>query len=230
MAAFVPLLGGKRVDHGGPEIRSIKHAGFCGTGPARRELKGMVISRVDDLLFGGDTQAEASLLAVDEELGFREISSEEFTWCGKQSRRRADGSVAISVKAYHENLKPIYLATSRRSSFTSPLTPDERRKLRSLLGGFQWLVAQLRFDLQFPVPALQGESPTVGTILRANALLNEFLLNPDYEMVFQPIASPTARALLSRRPRANGLQSFRLLRLPSSLVSPLMATIPCSGS
>ena len=48
-------------------------------------------------------------------------------------------------------------------------------------------MAQLRFDLQFPVSALQGEQPTVGTILRANALLAEFLQEPTHQMVFQPI-------------------------------------------
>jgi len=79
-----------------------------------------------------------------------------------------------------------------RSSLTSELNPDERRKLRALLGSLQWLVAQLRFDLQFAVSALQGEPPTVGTILRANALLNEFLKDPAYEMVFQPIDIETA--------------------------------------
>ena len=160
---------------------------FLWDGPERKELKGMVISHVDDLLFGGDTQAEESLQAVGSELGFREVSADDFVWCGKRFRRRADGAVTISMEAYHKNLKPIYLTKTRRSDLTASLAADERRKLRSLLGSFQWLVAQLRFDLQFPVSALQGETPAVGTILRANALLNEFLLKPDYEMVFQPI-------------------------------------------
>ncbi|CAE7844118.1 K02A2.6, partial [Symbiodinium necroappetens] len=134
---------------------------FLWDGPERKELKGMVISH-----------AEESLQAVGSELGFREVSADDFVWCGKRFRRRADGAVTISMEAYHKNLKPIYLTKTRRSDLTASLAADERRKLRSLLGSFQWLVAQLRFDLQFPVSALQGETPTVGTILRANALLN----------------------------------------------------------
>ncbi|CAE7426409.1 unnamed protein product, partial [Symbiodinium sp. KB8] len=104
------------------------------------------------------------LTEVGRELGFREVSAGDFVWCGKRFRRRADGSVAISMEAYHRNMKPIYMPKSRLTNLTSPLVPEERRRLRSLLGGFQWLVAQLRFDLQFP-----------------------FLKKPDYEMVFQPL-------------------------------------------
>ena len=147
----------------------------------------MIISHVDDLLFGGDHVAEESLTEVGRELGFREVSADDFVWCGKRFRRRADGSVAISMEAYHRNMKPIYMPKSRLANLTSPLVPEERRRLRSLLGSFQWLVAQLRFDLQFPVSSLQSERPTVGTVVRANALLGEFLKKPDYEMVFQPL-------------------------------------------
>ena len=100
------------------------------------------------------------LTEVGRELGFREVSAGDFVWCGKRFRRRADGSVAISMEAYHRNMKPIYMPKSRLTNLTSPLVPEERRRLRSLLGGFQWLVAQLRFDLQFPVSSLQSEHPT----------------------------------------------------------------------
>ncbi|OLQ04968.1 Uncharacterized protein K02A2.6 [Symbiodinium microadriaticum] len=160
---------------------------FLWGGADKKVLQGMIISHVDDLLFGGNPTAEASLFEVGQELGFRETKVDDFVWCGKRFLRRPDGSVSLSMEAYHRNLKPIPVPKDRRASLTSPLRPDERRRLRALLGSFQWLVAQLRFDLQFPVSALQGETPTVGTMLRANALLEEFMLDPTYEMVFQPI-------------------------------------------
>ncbi|CAE7399786.1 Ank3 [Symbiodinium necroappetens] len=143
---------------------------FLWDGADRKELRGMIVSHVDDLLFGGD-----------------HVQVDDFTWCGKRFQRRADGSVTLSMESYHRNLKEIPLPRSRKSSLTAPLLPDERRRLRALLGSLQWLVAQLRFHLQFPVSALQGEQPTIGTILRANALLAEFLQEPTYQMVFQPI-------------------------------------------
>ncbi|CAE7278587.1 unnamed protein product, partial [Symbiodinium necroappetens] len=160
---------------------------FLWGGTDKKVLQGMIISHVDDLLFGGNPTAEASLLEVGQELGFRETKVDDFVWWGKRFLRRPDGSVSLSMEAYHRNLKPIPVPKDRRASLTSLLRPDERRRLRALLGSFQWLVAQLRFDLQFPVSSLQGETPTVGTMLRANALLEEFMLDPTYEMVFQPI-------------------------------------------
>ena len=45
---------------------------------------------------------------------------------------------------------------------------DERKGLKGILGSLQWLAAQLRFDISFRLSSLQGEKPTVGTILRAN--------------------------------------------------------------
>ena len=41
--------------------------------------------------------------------------------------------------------------------------------------------------MAFTVSSLQGEKPTVGTLLRANAALTEFLLDPDYEVTFRPV-------------------------------------------
>ena len=150
-------------------------------------LKGMIVSHVDDLLFGGEPDAEKSLLDVGEELGFREISRDSFTWCGKQFSRRPDGTVAISMLPYHQNLREIYVPKARRSDLTAPLDAQELRALRAVLGSLQWLVAQLRFDMSFVVSSLQGERPTVGTMLRANMAVKEFLRDPGYEMVFRPV-------------------------------------------
>ena len=71
------------------------------------ELPGMIVSHVDDLWFGGDAVAEAFLMSVGKELGFREVSAVGFTWCGKQFTRKPDGIVALSMGAYHRNPKPI---------------------------------------------------------------------------------------------------------------------------
>ncbi|CAE7234040.1 pol [Symbiodinium sp. CCMP2456] len=126
---------------------------FLWDGPERKKLCGMIVSHVDDLLFGGDAAAEKSLLA-----------------------------------AYHENLREVFVSKPRKSDVASPLTAVEHRQLRALLGSFQWLVAQLRFDLAFSVSSLQGESPpTVGTLLRANLLVREFQRNCNFELVFRGV-------------------------------------------
>ena len=102
-----------------------------------------------------------ALLDVGAELGLREVTRDSFNWCDKHFQRKADGTGSLSMKAYHANFKEIYMPMQGNAEPDSPLQPGELRQLRALLGSFQWLVAQLRFDMGFPVSALQGEKPTV---------------------------------------------------------------------
>ena len=163
--------------------------------PGRKQLEGMIVSHVDDLLFGGSAVAEASLMDVGTELGFREVQRDDFVWCGKRFTRRNDGIITLSMQEYHENLKEIHIPKHRRGSLTAELNPFEHKQLRALLGSFQWLVAQLRFDLAFQVSSLQGEKPCIGTLLRANLLCREFKSNPKFELKFRPV-DPFAGGLM----------------------------------
>ena len=165
---------------------------FLWDGPEQKQLRGMIVSHVDDLLFGGDPVAEKSLMEVGDQLGFRDVTRNEFTWCGKFFQKHADGKVTLSMKAYHENLREVFVPKHRRGDVAASLTAQERRQLRALLGSFQWLVAQLRFDLAFSVSSLQGESPpTIGTLLRANLLVREFQRNCGFELVFKDVSPYT---------------------------------------
>ena len=47
------------------------------------------------------------------------------------------------MKEYHENLAPAVVPMHRRRTPDAPLTPDEQKKLRALLGSLQWLVSNL---------------------------------------------------------------------------------------
>ena len=67
----------------------------------------------------------------------------------KRIRRAEDGTIRLSMVEYHKNLKEIYVPKGRKSDPTAPLTAAEAKQLRALLGSFQWLVAQLRFDCSF---------------------------------------------------------------------------------
>lgn len=90
----------------------------------------------------------------------------------------------------------IYVPKGRKSDPTAPLTAAEAKQLRALLGSFQWLVAQLRFDCSFLVSTLQGERPVIGTLLRANAALKQFQQDPFYEMIFRPVDPSTAGVMV----------------------------------
>ena len=142
------------------------------------------LSHVDDLLLGGTQIAYESIRKLGEELGFGSFEKDVFTYCGKKIERNDDHSITVSMKAYHENLHPVSVATHRKQHLDEPLTPSEHRQLRGLIGSMQWLVTQVRIDMAFQLSTLQGDKPTVKTLLKANALVRLFKLNPEFKLTF----------------------------------------------
>ena len=164
--------------------------------PCMSKLKGMIVAHVDDLLFIGDADAVESFDHIGTVLGFGSREEQNFVWCGKRIRRADDKTIRLSMVEYHQNLKEIYVSKARRNEPTDELTPGETRQLKALLGSFQWLVAQLRFDMAFPVSSIQGEKPTVATLLRANGLLRQFQQDCGFELIFRPIDLSTCGILV----------------------------------
>ena len=144
----------------------------------RTYLEGVVISHVDDLLLGGSKLAQDKILELGKELGFGSISYDSFTYCGKKIEQLEDGTIQISMKEYHANLKTVPIPVHRRRQEDSPLSDHERRQLRAILGSLQWLVAQLRFDMGFLLSTLQGEPPRIRTLIKANLLVKSFKETP----------------------------------------------------
>jgi hypothetical protein len=75
----------------------------------------------------------------------------------------------------------------RRERPDAELLESERKQLRAILGALHWLVAQLRFDMGFLLSTLQGESQTVGTLMKANQLVKKFKQCPDFSLTFKPM-------------------------------------------
>ena len=149
---------------------------------------GVIVGHVDDLLFTGNADALRSLMKLGDKLGYGSVESESFTWCGKQIRRDPQTKeIVVSMKVYHEQLKPQVVSRSRRQNLDDKLNPAEVKRLRGVLGSLQWLVAQIRFDLAFAVSSLQSESHTIGTLLRANKVLLDAKRDSGFELRFRRI-------------------------------------------
>eukprot|EP00435_Cladocopium_sp_Y103_P054053 s1186_g17.t1 len=154
----------------------------------KKKLSGVIVGHVDDLLFTGNDDALRSLMKLGDKLGYGSVESESFTWCGKQIRRDPQTKeIVVSMKVYHEQLKPQVVPRSRRQNLDDKLNPAEVKRLRGVLGSLQWLVAQIRFDLAFAVSSLQSESHTIGTLLRANKVLVDAKRDGDFELRFRRI-------------------------------------------
>ena len=149
------------------------------------KLQGMMASHVDDLLFCGSELALETLQSLGQELGFGTIEKGCFVYCGKQIKQLDDFTVEVSMKEYHENLRPATAPLHRRKDVDDPLKPPEVRQLRALLGSLQWLVAQVRFDMGYHLSTLQGEPQVVGTLLKANHLVKKFKQHCDFTLKFK---------------------------------------------
>ena len=162
------------------------------TKDGEKVLCGILVAHVDDLLFCGNKEAELAFEKIGAELGFGSKEYDNFVWCSKRIRRAEDKTIRLSMEEYHRNLKPIFIPKNRLKDPDSPLTVPEAKQLRALLGSFQWLVAQLRWDMGFWVSSLQGEKPCIATIIKANQALKEFQIDPSFELVFRPVDPKTS--------------------------------------
>ena len=95
----------------------------------------MIISHVDDLLFGGDADAKNLLIKLGEELGYGSLEEGKFVYCGKLFEQHPDGSISVSMKEYHENLKPIVICVARRKTPQAKVTPAEQKQLYTWFAG-----------------------------------------------------------------------------------------------
>ena len=132
-----------------------------------RELSGILVAHVDDLLLSGDDEAKVSFDKVGHELGYGSVECEDFVRCGKRIRRAEDGTIRLSMVEYRRNLREAELPASRRRDpiADAALSDYERRQLRAVLGSLQWLVAQPRFDMAFTVSSLQSAEPSARMLL-----------------------------------------------------------------
>lgn len=91
-----------------------------------------------------------SILSLEKVLGFGSVEHNSFNYCGKRiSQDLTSGVVTVTMKEYHENVRPAVVPLHRRADPNALLTSSEQKQLRALLGSLQWLVAQARIDQGF---------------------------------------------------------------------------------
>lgn len=112
----------------------------------RRGLHGIVLSHVDDLHVW---------LQVGKVLEFGLIERNSCQYCGKRTFQNLQtGGIEVKKVEYHPAVQPIRIDKGRRHMPGAKLLPSEQRQLRALLGSLQWLAAQCRLDIGFPLSVL----------------------------------------------------------------------------
>ena len=177
----------KSVRQHGWRMSSLDSAMWFLWSPDGSQLDGILISHVDDLLLGGNSRARNTLELLGKELGFGSTSKGNITYCGKKTEQFKDFSIKVSMEEYHSNLQQVRVHPERKKTPQAALMPGEQRQLRALLGSLQWLVAQVRFDLQFQLSTLQGASQTIETLIWANALVKKAKQHASFSLNFKPL-------------------------------------------
>ena len=104
-------------------------------------------------------------------------------------KQEEDFSIKVSQKEYAESLECVRLSRERRRQREAPITEEERRNMRAVLGELNWLVSSSRPDLAAFCSLLQQRvnNACVKDIVednRAVAMARDFA---SMEMVVKPI-------------------------------------------
>ena len=87
----------------------------------RKQLLGICLSHVDDLLVGGSKVARDSILSLEKVLGFGSVERDTFNYSAKRiAQDTTTGVITVSMKEYHENVRPAAIPRTGVLSLTVP--------------------------------------------------------------------------------------------------------------
>jgi hypothetical protein len=152
----------------------------------------MLVSHVDDGCWAGGGPAFAK--AQKRLRGLLNMGKEEsgdFVFLGRHVTQRFDGSIHSHQDEYIKQVTTIYIPKERRSQPESPVTDDERKALRALLGKLIWVARQTMPQIAYDVSELQQRVTTarVTDLVRANSVVRQMHkdMQSGYRLKFLPI-------------------------------------------
>ncbi|CAE7591026.1 RE1 [Symbiodinium sp. CCMP2592] len=137
-----------------------------------KEVKGLLLVHVDDLLWVGDSDMNAAMERIQQEYRFGSLDESHFKFCGRWLKQGPDG-VEVTCPDLISRVRPIHLEPRRRGQRDAMATESEKSQLRSVVGSLNWLVRVCRPDMAFSVARLQTavSRPVVQDLLDANNLV-----------------------------------------------------------
>eukprot|EP00435_Cladocopium_sp_Y103_P042096 s835_g11.t1 len=130
---------------------------------------------VDDGIGGGNKAFMDMLGRVEKRFKFGAFETGEFKYTGIHFKQWDDGSIEYDQIEYVEKIQPIPISKSRRSDLKLEVSPEERQKLRSLIGALQYAAVHSRPDISAKVGELQANvtKAKVEDLVLGNKLLFE---------------------------------------------------------
>ncbi|CAE7666546.1 GIP [Symbiodinium sp. CCMP2456] len=142
---------------------------------SNKQIAGVIALHVDDLCTGGNEDFQKNVLQpLRSMFPFKHWKVGAGEFLGKQLEQKPDGSIVISQGEYARQVKGIDMCRERRREKSEPVTEDERRQLRGVLGGINWLVTSSRPDLAAWCSLMQQRvsEATVNDLIETNKLVS----------------------------------------------------------
>ena len=158
---------------------------------SRGELVGIVISYVDDILYGGTRQFTIQIISkLKTKFTISGEQNAAFKYIGIQLKQSEDFSIVLHQSNYATTLEPMKLKNERLKNKASPLEKSEVKQLRSHAGQLNWLAGISRPDICFNLAELTAAIPqsTVETVLKMNKTIRHIRNTPS-EILFPKFKS-----------------------------------------
>ena len=137
-------------------------------------LEGIIVIFVDDILWGGTDKFQKKVIVkLKSSLNVGSEQSEAFKYVGILMKQEEDRSIRISQGSYVESMKTIDISEERMNQKDEKLSPEERTKLRSVMGQINWVSNITRPDIGFSAGqiSMSGSKATVSDMIAANKLV-----------------------------------------------------------
>ena len=153
------------------------------------KLCGIMITHVDDLLYGYDESCKEVARSAKEISDKVKLTTDRtpFVYCGKKIEQDDDGTIKVSMPEATRALAPAHISRARRADPEAPLTAEEVSELRSGFGSLGWIARQLRADIAVTVSLGQQATadPRVKHLLMMNKCIEKCREDPEFTLRFR---------------------------------------------
>ena len=180
-------------------LRPVPHEAACYVlNDDNQNIRGMVVSHVDDLLWTGDDEMQNKMRELQDVLKFGSLDTEDsFSYCARIISQTADG-IRVTCPNTAAKVRPILVKGARRSQRDSPATDVEINQLRSVLASLNWVARVCRPDICYVLSNLQTvqRKALVQDLLDCNKVLKHVQDTPDIGIFYKYYAYEFEKAII----------------------------------
>lgn len=142
-------------------------------------LSGLLLMHVDDFIWAGTEEFRDMMRKLHSVFKVGKQGQHAFEYIGL-SVGHFEGEIVINQQSYVENVLPATIRAARAAQKQEPLTKDETKQLRSLIGQISWVANQTRPDVAFEALELSVsiKDPKVDDLIRANKVIKYLKCEP----------------------------------------------------